>query len=499
MSSTNCSGRPVFLAALSLYGLAIWPILHADRFYIDDLGRAYAGYLGWSSDGRPLANVVMELFNLGTPLTDLSPLPQLAALLLFSMLAVKVARRFAIEGTWRAPLIVAPLVAQPFFLENLSYKFDSLTMSLAVTLAALAVAGPAAWAWRGLPGMACILASLCLYQPALNVFLVFALAELVFEQARGCAPRPLLALAGVRMLQLLVACGLYRCVLAATVKGHYATSHQQLPDAAQAWPVMLHNLAAFWSYVKVYTATSWAALACLLTLAGVALALGAAIRYAVAHWAASRGRVRLALALGPIAVVFGAAVFPWGPMLLLRDPVFAPRVMVGVGALASAALLSVSCALTRWRASPRWHVAVLAGPAYGLLVFAAAYGNALGLQKAYEDRVTADIAQDLSALAERAGVRRYTLRGHAARPPVVRHDIRRYPLLDVLVPVYLTAGWGWAGDALRHAGSDLRFLASSDMAVPCATVPAVQRQAYRVYTQDDMAIVVFPDAACPAG
>ncbi|ANN76852.1 glucosyltransferase domain-containing protein [Bordetella flabilis] len=499
MPCRNYSGRPVFLAALSLYGLAIWPILHADRFYIDDLGRAYAGYLGWSSDGRPLANVVMELFNLGTPLTDLSPLPQVAALLLFAMLAVQVARRFGIGGTWRAPLIVAPLVAQPFFLENLSYKFDSLTMSLAVTLAALAVVGPVARGWRGVAGMACILASLCLYQPALNVFLVFALAELIHEQARCCAPRALLALAGVRILQLLVACGLYGGIMAATVKGHYATSHQQLPDVAQAWPVMLHNLAAFWRYVTAYTATSWAALPWMLTVAGVVLALGAAIRYAGTHWAASPPRVRLALALGPVAVVLGTAVLPWGPMLILRDPVFAPRVMVGVGALASAALLAVSCALTRWRVERRWHVAVLAAPAYGLFVFAAAYGNALGLQKAYEDRLTADIAQDLSGLADSAGVRRYTLRGHAPRPPVVQHDIRKYPLLDVLVPVYLTAGWGWAGDALRHAGSDLRFLASSDAGAPCAAVPAVRRQAYRIYTKEDMAIVVFPDAACRAG
>jgi hypothetical protein len=499
MPSETRSCRSVFLAALLLYGLVIWPIVHADRFYIDDLGRAYAGYLGWTGDGRPLANVVMELFNLGTPLTDLSPLPQLAALLLLAMLAVQVARRFGIEGTWRPPLVLAPLVAQPFFLENLSYKFDSLTMSLAVTLAALAVVGPAARGWRGVLGSVCILASLCLYQPALNVFLIFALAELLYEQARLCAPRSLLALAGVRLLQLLVACGVYRCVLLATVKGHYAIYHQQLPDAAQAWPVILHNLAAFWSYVKTYTATSWAALQWVYTAAGAMLALGASVRYAVANWPASRPRLRLTLVLGPVAVALGAAILPWGPMLVLREPVFAPRVMVGVGALASAAMLAVSCALARWRVAPRWHVALLAAPAYGLLVFAAAYGNALGLQKGYEDRLTADIAQDLSALADGAGVRRYTLRGHAARPPVVQHDIRKYPLLDVLVPVYLTAGWGWADDALRHAGSDLRFLPHSDVVVNCAAVPAVKRQAYRIYTREDMAIVVFPDAACPAG
>lgn len=496
MAPRDRSCRSIFIAALLLYGVVIWPILHADRFYIDDLGRASTGYLGWTADGRPLANVVMEAFNLGTPLTDLSPLPQLASLLLLAMLAVLVSRRFRIAGTWRAPLIVAPLVANPFFLESLSYKFDCLTMTLAATLAAITVIGLPARGWRAVAGALCILASLCLYQPGLNVFLVFAMAELVYEQARSCPPPALLRLAGVRALQLLAACGLYRYVLAATVKGHYATHHQQLPDRGQVFHVMGDNLAAFWRYVDGYTATLWGAAAWVCTAAGVLVAIWVAIRYAVA-WRAAGGRVaRLALPLVPAAIAAGAIVLPWGPMLLLKDPVLAPRVMVGVGALVSMAMLAVSGVLVRWRVGPRWHVGVLAVPVYGLVVFAAAYGNTLGLQKTFESHLAAAIAQDMSTLQDSAGVRRYTLLGTAPRPLVVAHNIQKYRLLDVLVPIYLTQGWGWGGAELRQAGTDLHFAAPSDEVIGCSAVPAVSRKAYRIYTKADLAIVAFPGAAC---
>ncbi|HTK00631.1 MAG TPA: glucosyltransferase domain-containing protein, partial [Bordetella sp.] len=137
--STPTPRRHVFIAALLLYALVIWPIIHADRFYIDDLGRARSGYLGWTSDGRPLSNLVVETLNLGAPISDLSPLPQLLALLLLAYLAVTLARKFEIPGAWRAPLILAPLAANPFFLENLSYKFDVLPMTLATALSCMAV------------------------------------------------------------------------------------------------------------------------------------------------------------------------------------------------------------------------------------------------------------------------------------------------------------------------------------------------------------------------
>ncbi len=136
----------LFSLAVLLNGIVAYCILRADRYYVDDLGRVRSGYTGWTGDGRPLTSFIMQSLNMGTPLTDLTPLPQMLAALLLGGCALLVARKFGIRDAATAAMAALPLGASPFFLENLSYRFDVLTMVLAVTLALLAVAETP---WRG--------------------------------------------------------------------------------------------------------------------------------------------------------------------------------------------------------------------------------------------------------------------------------------------------------------------------------------------------------------
>ena len=103
-------------------------------------------------------------------LVDISPLPQIGAVLVLTWIGVLIARRYVATSPRSAALVAFPLGAHPFFLENLSYKFDALSMSLAILLAVLPIvaldAGRRGW-WLG---VLAIFASLNFYQPAINVF-----------------------------------------------------------------------------------------------------------------------------------------------------------------------------------------------------------------------------------------------------------------------------------------------------------------------------------------
>lgn len=128
----------LFVILLALYFLILYPILRANRYYNDDLKRALIGHTGWDSNGRPLTTLLMRLLQCyDSALVDISPLTQIGAVALLAWVGVLIARRYALRSPWLAALIVFPLGAQPFYLENLSYKFDALSMSVAVWLALL--------------------------------------------------------------------------------------------------------------------------------------------------------------------------------------------------------------------------------------------------------------------------------------------------------------------------------------------------------------------------
>ena len=493
--------RAVFGAAMALFGLVLLPILAADTFYIDDLGRSLHGYLGWGRDARPLANVVMEALNLGTPLVDLSPLPQLAAAMLFAGLAVTVARRFGLSGVWRAPLALLPLFASPFFLENLSYRFDALTMSLAVCVAAWAALLPLVSRRR----IACaglgLLASLCLYQPSAEVFLIFALLQYTADQLNDGAPARTLRVVAWRLLLWAAAVSLYALTIARTVKGNYAVHHAGVESGLSLIRVVADNLvlSALFVFQSLRTAGGAGLLALMVFALVAMIAAGAA--YARRQWRGCSSWQKGVLALGVVGVPTAAFIGLWGPLLLLRNPVMMPRTQIGVGALATAGAVLLTLVLGKLRVGQRWQVGVLAVLAYPLVAFAVVYGNTLRLQQLHESRISASLADDLAALAAEGQAVRWALQGHAAMPPVGRHNAARYPFLDRLVPLHLSQGWGWATDRLAHAGVRLPRAANDNVDLAavraCRARAVIVRQNYRIYLVDGTAVVMFEDAPLP--
>ncbi|AOB33158.1 hypothetical protein AKI39_24025 [Bordetella sp. H567] len=493
-ASPTPSRKHVFIAALLLYALVMWPILHADRFYIDDLGRALHGYLGWTSDGRPLANLVVETMNLGAPISDLSPLPQLLALLLLAYLAVTVSSKFNIPGTWRAPLIVAPLVANPFFLENLSYKFDVLPMTLATALSCMAVTAIPRTGWRALLGSLALLATLCLYQPALNVFLVFVIAEFVLGQRDLLPMRQLLVTLAVRAGQLVLALLAYKLVIAGTVKGRYAIAHGAIASANTCVAVFQRNLAAFWRYVLDQLPGLWAKPLLVFIAAGALAGAYWGVRYLARGWHGASAPGRLVAIAAIVLIPLALVIAPWGPMLLLEAPVYAPRVAIGFGALGAVGVLFAWTALERTRLTAAWQTAVLTVPIYGLLTFCFVYGASLKQQKEFENRVAAQLSADLGRIGAQRPISEYVLVGSLGHDVLVRHTIHKYPLIATLVPVHLTQGWGWAYEEMRHFGVDMKADVTAHPQVPHTPAVAVSRD-YALYLDHDKAIVSFTPAS----
>ncbi|MGA9335710.1 MAG: glucosyltransferase domain-containing protein [Rudaea sp.] len=432
-------GRVIFVALFAAYLLLILgPILLADRYCNDDLIRVLHGNYGWNNNGRLLTNFVMRVLQLGSSrLIDIFPLPQLIAIAVLAWIGVLIAQRYRIHSPLAAVVFAFPLGAQPFFLENLSYRFDAPCMALALLLAALpllsiAPAGRKKW-WLG---VLALLASLNLYQPAINVFLVFAILEFALNQQENAVPMALSRQLFGRALQALLACGVYRLFFGTSIKG-WIKEHGQTIHGPGQWRELHVNVADFYQLLASAFSSRWLLLFVPLALLIVVVPTIASVRYAVAgRFMRSRWHTLLlfvASLLLPCAWLLCLA----GPMLLLARPVLMPRVMLGVGALLCAALIATHAVLRYRPTIQGWLIGIACIWALGFAICAAAYGNAAAAQKRYEDRIATRLADDLAELRSRRQVRNYVINGSAAMAPATAHAAAQFPLLRKLVLPYL--------------------------------------------------------------
>jgi hypothetical protein len=499
--------RQVYVTLLALYAIVLYPILRANRPYEDDLGRVLIGRTGWDSNGRPLATLLMRILQCyNHAMVDISPLTQIGAIAALAWVGVLLARRFDIRSTWAAALAAFPLGAQPFFLENLSYKFDALSMGLAVLFAALPVLSPATgrrgW-WLGILWMFCCLN---LYQAAINVYLLFALLEMVMMMVRQEPPSALRRRFVWRVSQALTGMVIYQLLIGATMIRGWVGRHVGKIHRVDELLQLPANIATFFRYIDAGFSEQWRIyfLPLLILMAVAPLVVG--IGYAWKQRETQPAWITAGLLLVGLALPVIGLLGMMGPLLMLAKPFLAGRVMIGVGAWLSMGLVVAYAALEQWRRSPRWMLAASGMLALGMAVIASAYGNALGEQRRYEAHIASRLADDYAAMDRADGVRALLLDGSAGYAPVTGHAIAQMPILGSMINPYLTAGDSFhTPQFLAYYLPSVPYIRSADdtedqvrmMAIKaktsktCAMTAWRHARAYDLYKVDDIAVAVF--------
>jgi hypothetical protein len=441
-----------------LHVVVLFPLLIADRYHVDDWGRAVLGYFNWANDGRPWADWLMKHLDQGAPFTDCSPLPQLFAILLLGLTASLIGKRIGSGPPLTTALAALLLGANPFFLANLSFKFDALPMTLALFLAASAVVSFNPLKHRpvlnGLIGVIFLFGSLCLYQPCMSAFCVLVLFEIATGQRDQISPGPLATLLLLRLSQVLIALLTYKFLVAAHIKGEYAIQHAPLVSGSTAIADVWNNTIAFWSVVP--TAVTGSLRWPLLAVPALAFfyMLGLGLNYVVRCWFSSiaSGIIGLGIVL---ALLVGCIFAAPGILILIKTPTGGARTYVGVSVLFFAAACLLIAAALRIKLSKRilcWVTALLVLP---VAIFSVTYANATKTQKYYEAHIANLISDDLLQLSQTGLKTHLTIIGDVGFAPIVRQIyLRKYPFLSALVPIDLRsdASGGFGNTVLRFWG-----------------------------------------------
>lgn len=115
-----------------IIGVYFIPIFIYGNLYRDDNARAVYQYMGWDLDGRPVTNEIMYWMNLGNGLTDIAPLSYIISIILCALCCSVICSKILNNGSLSIIVSSTFLFLSPFFLQNISYRFDILTMSMSI-------------------------------------------------------------------------------------------------------------------------------------------------------------------------------------------------------------------------------------------------------------------------------------------------------------------------------------------------------------------------------
>ena len=438
--------RAAFAAGL----ITLLPLLLAVDLYIDDLERAMDGNLNWVRVGRPA--------------TAVAPLYTLVSIALLSAVGVACARAHGIRSPFWSAVSSLPLIAQPYGLQAMSYGFDSLFMALALAaavVAALLVNLSARWPML-LTAMALELVAFNLYQPAANGFLVMSGCLCVacllglLDRSRQVLslPRRLIGSAAVYC----GAFGTYRLLIALFAEhrlNSYASNSAEFKPIDASLPMALLRSAIEPLQQLVLDFGRWPVVfpLLLLVVSYGCLAL---------QWRSLR-RVLVAFA------GLGAAmlVAPGGLLLLQESFVRHPRVLLYFGPLATSLILQL-LALSELLKRPQWRLGAL--PFIWLLIVVSyAYGHAFQAQARFEQSRLSRIVGAVSVLQASHSDQRprfLVVEGTMPRSPVLENTVRKFPLIDRLVPPLLDGNQTFSFSQLRLHGLILEKRRPGDLPAP---------------------------------
>lgn len=196
------------LAITSVYFLLIASI---GKYYRDDYFRIVEGNFRWDVDGRPLANLIIKIMNVGDILTDVSPRAQIFAAIILALtcaiIGTKIIKSSVIINAFCSSLIIF----SPFFIQNLLYSFDTLSMSIAMLFCA------APYLLNGnnkfilfVTSLVCVTMSLSTYQAVMPLFFILNFAHLLSsdvtrDEAKNALLRILACCLGLIVYKFLIA------------------------------------------------------------------------------------------------------------------------------------------------------------------------------------------------------------------------------------------------------------------------------------------------------
>jgi len=402
-----------------IYLLGIFTIIRANVLYIDDIGRAAGGGRGWYNWSRYISDYLSILIHGDTVLTEISPLPQLLAILMLSLSSVFLVYVISNKKITVVGLLASiPLGLSPYFLECLSYKFDAPYMALAVLASIvpfLFIARKKAFLFISIVSLLVLCMS---YQAASGIYPLIVLILCFRDWNNGKSNKEIFSFLGLGVLAFCLSMIIFKLFF---VKPYIvAESTTVMHSPAQMIPGVLANLKTYLQSINQDFGLIWKIIILIICFFFIIKAVFNSAQQKLVSFVVS------------LFLICFMIILSYGAYLLLEAPLFAPRALFGFGAF-----LAIICIyISDYKKAAI--VAVLALN-WCFMVFAFSYGNALADQNRYTTFRITILLHDLSILYPDRNTEDMSIQinNKLDFTPTVKNIAKHYPVIKRLVPPQL--------------------------------------------------------------
>ncbi len=422
-----------FCCLIIIYTISFLAIIRADYNYIDDMGRRLYGYQGWDNFSRYISVYLSSLLHADQYLTDISPLPQLAAVCLLALSSVIMIFVMSDQKkiTFWEIIAVLPLGISPYFMQCISYKYDAPYMALSIFASVLPfMLSQCQGTAYFITSVAGILVMCCTYQAASGIYPMLT-AYLCFRWwNQGGSIKKIFGFLLRSVTAYAAAFLIYRMFLMRPIEGYDYVSASLAPIGQ-----IIPQLIKYFKHVYHDFKRWWSVLAFLLAVFFVWISV---INTCLKKYAAL---------LGAIVTVMICTILSFGMYPALSEPLYSPRAMYGFGVLL--AILGVAAVGNKHSLLPKMICFCFS---YSFFAFGFTYGNALAEQDRYTQLRMQAVIYDLNDLDILCSDQMKTIQlaGDIGKSPVIKHMPQNYQILNRLVPNTFGDSWYWSKYYFYH-------------------------------------------------
>lgn len=414
--------KPCLILA-AVYTLALSALLRANYSYRDDLNRVLSGRKGWDDYGRYLSNFLSTIIHADHYLTDVSPLPQLIAVLFVAMsgiiiwYSVSEKQKFSV---WDLAALV-PLGISPYFLACISFKYDSPYMALSILVSVIPILFLKCGTIRYLCAIIIGILMMCAtYQASSGIFpmLVILMCMKFWNQKENI--KVILKFAGKSAVGYFTGLIIFKIFLMPPSTREYVSN--SLPPLKELIPETITHLIHYFSLIKDGFKKEW-----------LILILCMAVAFIFVMVRDSK-RNKFATACLSVIVLGAMLLFSFGMYPVLAKPLFHARAMYGFGVFIT--LLGISLATSKKIYCAKLVCVALS---WCFLVFSFTYGNALQIQEDYAQFRVKEVLDDLNDVDimisnNDHGAIKIQFSGAIGYAPAIRNIPKDAKILKQLIP-----------------------------------------------------------------
>lgn len=445
------------------------------------MGRVLHGYSHWKRDGRPLADIVMQTLNFGKPILDLSPIIQILSVFTLSVSLTLYAKKYFKNGSvFAISLGLFLFVGNPFFIQNLSFKYDSFTMSLSLCALILCFSFEllALYTWFMVSFL--IVVSLSLYQASIGLFFILSVIELIQKKINDREFNTVaFSCLFFRFVQFVTGYMFYYFVVLRSCKlSDYGGQHSQLiPFDGNGIHILIKNIESYFFAFK----NSFIGFPTIFILFYAFVIFLFIVKYAKFE----NFYLSACVVLSPLLCF----LFSFIHLSILRDPIFLERVFLS---FCGFMLFIYFCVYNLFKK----YSAYILFPLVSFCFFLSySYGNTSAAQNRIDTLIASSISYDQ---AHYNGTFK-TLSIVGVMPQAKQREliVERLPIMKGLVPIYINNSLYWGGELLNSflvVGEPVNA-DQNDFDFMIKNKPFLSSRDYDLYANKDKMIINFKNKA----